>query len=367
MRILHVCSSASWGGMEMSVGRLVELQTLRGYRTALAAHPGSPLYRWARERGLPLVSCHESGLGAWSEVMFWPRRLERLKPDLIHIHFSRDLHRMVPLNRWGPRKPLIFTKHLGSAINKRNPWHDYLYKNITRATAISGFVKKNLLETTCLTEERIDLVYPGTDIKRFCPDARSREQVRMELGFQKSEIVIGMLGRISPGKGQQDFMEAASAISCSGVKYLMIGGPSRGEESYAVNVQRAAQDKLGQRLTILGFKPDRERYLRALDIFVFPSHAESFGLALCEAMATGLPCVAYMKDGVEDIIVDGSNGLGARVREVADLRRQIVRLVEDRRLREKLGAAARATVVERFSEERMLAGYEGTYLRAQAR
>lgn len=367
MRIWQVCSSASWGGMEMSVGRLAELQRLRGHEVFLAVQPESPLGRWAVEHGLPLMPCYESGLRAWSRIPDLARRLKQLDPELIHVHFSRDLHRLVPLNRLGHRRPLIFTKHLGSAVKKRNPWYDFLHKNINRATAISGFVRRNLLETTVLAEERIDLVYPGTDVHRFRPHEEEREKVRAELGFKNSEMVVGMMGRMSPGKGYQDFMEAASGITRPGVKYLMIGGPSRGEEAYAAWVRRQAEERLAGRLKILGFKPDRERYLRALDVFVFPSHAESFGLALCEAMATGLPCVAYIKDGVEDIIDDGHNGLGARVREVPDLRQKIIRLLEDDRLRRKLGAAARATAVEKFSEERMLAGYEETYLRAGRR
>jgi glycosyltransferase involved in cell wall biosynthesis len=235
---------------------------------------------------------------------------------------------------------------------------------VARATAISSFIRDNLAETTVLSRDRIDLVHLGTDTVKFAPDQAGRAAVRGELGFDRGETVIGMMGRLSPGKGFEDFMEAVSGLGEPGLRFLMIGGASRGEEAYAARLREDAESQLGKRLVFLGFKPDRERYLRAMDIYAFPSHAESFGLALCEAMATGLPCAAYAKDGVLDIVEDGANGLRARVREPGDLKEKLGILISDGELRRRLGAAARKTVERKFSERGMLAGYQATYRKA---
>lgn len=364
MKVLHVCSSRSWGGMEISVVRLAELQQQAGHQIMLASHPGSPIASRAEGKAVPVVSLKESGPWDLAGFAKLASVINRFRPDIVHVHYSRDLHRAVPANLMAGRRPLVFTKQLGSDVTKRGPWHRFLYSNVSRATAISSFIRDNLMETTILKKDEIDLVYLGTDTDKFAPGASERVEVRKELGLASEEIVIGMLGRLSPGKGFEDFMEAVSGLEAPGLRFLMIGGASRGEEGYAERLRAVAERKLGERLVFLGFKPDRERYLRAMDIFAFPSHAESFGLALCEAMATGLPCVAYAKDGVLDIVEDGVNGLRARVMDPGDLREKLDRLVSDKALMKKLGAAARMTVEARFSEPGMLAGYLKTYLKA---
>lgn len=364
MRILHICSSSSWGGMEMSVARLAELQKGAGYPVLLAAAPGSPLWSQSKGRGIDLVKLEESGPWDIGGIRRLAGAMKSFGPDAAHVHYSKDLHRAVPANLIFGHRPLVFTKQLGSAVSKRGPWHRFLYSNVSRATAISSFIRENLVESTGIDRDRVDLVYLGTDTSKFRPDPGARKACRAELGFGDKEIVLGMMGRISPGKGFEDFMEAASGLSSPHLRFLMIGGASRGEEAYAARLRQDAESRLGKRLVFLGFKSDRERYLRAMDVFAFPSHAESFGLALCEAMATGLPCAAYAKDGVLDIVEDEINGLRVKVKDPGDLGKKLGRLAADPGLRKTLGAAARETVERMFSEAGMLAGYRETYLKA---
>jgi glycosyltransferase involved in cell wall biosynthesis len=158
----------------------------------------------------------------------------------------------------------------------------------------------------------------------------------------------------------------AAQLGDGGLVFALIGGYSRNEESYGEGLEQRARRALGPRVILTGYREDRQRYLNALDIFIFPSHAESFGLALVEAMATGLPCAAYGKDGVLDIICDGADGLLAAARDVAGLTAIVKRLLADPALRARLGGAAREKAVSRFSEREMLAGIGETYRKALA-
>jgi len=347
--------------MEISVARLAWLQRGRGHRVMVAADQAAPLAQRCASDGIDLFDLREAGPWDLCGTARLSRLYRRWRPQIVHVHYSKDLHRAAPASWLAGRQGMVFTKHLGSAVLKKDPWHRLVYGSISRATAISTFISDNLTETTPLQPEQIDLVYPGTDVAAFAPDRKNRAQIRGELGIADGELAVGMMGRISPGKGFQDFTAMAQGIDRPGVRFLMIGGISRDEEAYGTRLRQEAERTLGQRLIFLGFKPDRERYLRALDVFAFPSHAESFGLALCEAMATGLPCAAYAKDGVLDIIADGQDGLMAKVADPDDLGRKISRLLDEPDTRDRLGLAARQKVIDMFSEERMLAGYEETY------
>ena len=158
----------------------------------------------------------------------------------------------------------------------------------------------------------------------------------------------------------------AAQLDGADLRFVLIGGHSRNEDAFGDSIKATARTMLGRRVSLTGHREDRQRWLNALDIFVFPSHAESFGLALAEAMATGLPCVAYGAGGVLDIVDSGKDGLLAEVKNISDLRAKVVHLIGDAALRTALGNAARIKAVDLFSEQKMLAGIMQAYERALA-
>ena len=360
INIVHVCSSASWGGMEMVVGRLAYLQKNDGHTVMVVTGKDTPLSTRCRDLGIdnqPILADSSFGLSGWDRFLKFVKKTE---PDVIHVHYSKDLNLAVPVKQLTGGK-MVFTKHLGSYINKKDPWHRFIYRGVDRATAISRLIKDNLVATTPLPEGKVDIVYLGTDTSRFIPDLIRRKAVRDELEISSDAILIGMMGRISYGKGYEDFIQMAQALSGRNVEFLFIGGHSRNEDRYGDKIETEIRDKLGPRAHMTGFKDDRERYLQALDVFVFPSYAESFGLTLTEAMACGLPCVAYGKDGVLDIIDDRKDGLLAEVRNINDLTGQVSLLFDDQAMRIRLGRAGREKVINDFSDSQMLQGFERAY------
>ena len=359
--VLHVCTSRAWGGMEMIVCRLARLQQQNGHEVAFACAPGSMIQRTCQRDGTATLamSCNVPGL------LTLRKYIGSKRPDILHVQYSRDLNIAVPANL-GINSRIILTKQIESVVVKRDPWHRLLYAGVSRATGISTMIRDNLVATTPLRADQVDLVHLGIDMERFKPDPGERAETRRELGIPASALVVGMMGRMSPGKGFDDFLDAAAGLAAPGLEFVMIGGHSRNEDAYGAYIEDKARQMLGQRVHLTGYREDRQRWLNALDIFAFPSHAESFGLALVEAMATGLPCVAYGKDGVLDIIADGADGLFARVRDRGDLRDKLRRLIAEPALRAALGTAARTKAVESFSEQRMLDGISRTYAKALA-
>jgi len=344
----------------MIVARLAYLQKASGYEVTVVSGKVTPLSMRCRELGVdnqPIIANSSFGLSGFPRFLKYVKKTE---PDLIHVHYSKDLNLAVPVNHLIGGK-IIFTKHLGSYVKKKDPWHQFVYRGVNRATAISRLIKDNLIETTPLPEGKVDIVYLGTDTSRFIPDPMQRKAVRDVLGISNDTILIGMMGRISYGKGYEDFIEMGQALAGKNVKFLLIGGHSMNEDDYGNKIEGDIKDKLGPSAHMTGFKDDRERYLQALDVFIFPSYAESFGLTLTEAMACGLPCVAYGKDGVLDIIEDRKDGLLAEVRNVKDLINKTSLLLDDEVLRSKLGKAGREKVINEFSDSQMLQGFERAY------
>ncbi len=214
--------------------------------------------------------------------------LRRGNYDLIHTQASKDLWFFVPaLKLLRSKIPLILTKQIGSAIVKKDKLHKWIYTRLTYALAISRVIQKNLAETCPLPEKKILLLHNGVDINRFDPETVDCKKIRIEFGISDKEIAIGMVARFSHGKGHEEFLSAAKELNLkyNNLKFLIVGEASRGENDYAESIKQLAKNYNLRNIIFTGYRGDTPEVLSAMDIFVFPSHNEAFGIALIEAMA----------------------------------------------------------------------------------
>lgn len=271
--------------------------------------------------------------------------------DLIHTQFSRDLWVLVPsLQFLRKRIPLVLTKQVGSFIVKKDFLHQRLYGYVTKAFAISSVIKKNLIDTTPLSENQIELVPNGIDIKKYNPAVTNRERIRNDYNIGEDKLLIGMVARFTPGKGHEEFIEAAAALNkeYDNLHFIIVGEASRGEDQYADKVKSQAEEFSLKNLIFTGYRSDIPDILSAMDIFVFPSHSEAFGIALIEAMAMEKPGVCSAADGVLDIAVDGKTAYLFEKQNATDLKEKLSRLIENPDTRLAFGKEARKRVIQNF-------------------
>jgi glycosyltransferase involved in cell wall biosynthesis len=352
MKILYSCLSKSWGGMEMFTLTAIKELLKRNIQVELLCAAESRIHIEANNMGLIIYPVKASGYFHPLTIMKLASILRQGRYDIIHTQSSKDLWIIVPaVKMLGRRIPVFLTKQLGSFIVKKDILHRWIYKYVTLAFAISRVIKKNLLETVPLPEKRIEILHNGIDIKRFSPDAADRGKIRREFSVADNELLIGMLARFSPGKGHEEFLSAAKNLSqkYSPLKFIIVGEASRGENDYADKIKALAADYRLNNVIFSGFRSDTPDVLAAMDIFVFPSHAEAFGIALAEAMAMGKPCVASNSDGILDLIDDNLTGCLFENKNAAELEKKIEAFILSAGLREKLGSAARVSAVSKFN------------------
>ena len=278
--------------------------------------------------------------------------ISKMNFDIIHTHASKDLWVIVPSLQFLRRKiPLILTKHIGSFIEKKDWLHRRLYRYVTKAIAISSAIKKNMIDTTPLHEEQIVLIPNGVDTSIFDPESITGDKVRNEFNIKRDELLIGMMARFSPGKGHEEFINAASKLNqeYSNLRFVIIGEASRGEDIYEQEIKTSSENSGLQNLIFTGYRSDIPELLAAIDIFVFPSHAEAFGIALIEAMAMQKPSVCSASEGVLDIAVDNQTSFLFEKQNAADLKDKIKILINNPDKRELFARAARKRVLDNFN------------------
>jgi glycosyltransferase involved in cell wall biosynthesis len=113
-------------------------------------------------------------------------------------------------------------------------------------------------------------------------------------------------------------------------------------QATAVRLQSA------RRITFTGWRPDVPRLLAALDVFIHPSRFEPFGLAILEAAAAGLPCLAYAEGGPLEIVNHDRTGLLARPGDVDQLSEYLDKLLREPDRARRMGLAAKHRVEREF-------------------
>ena len=354
MKILYSCLSKSWGGMEMFTLTAVKQLLKRNINVELLCLAESRLHIEANNLGLVKHPIKVAGYFHPYGTLKVSAIIRKEEFDIIHTQASKDLWLLVPaLSLIKSDIPLFFTKQVGSFINKQDRLHKLIYNRVTYAFAISNIIKKNLTETTTLNPEKIFIMPNGIDTKKFDPGIKKSSNVRGEFNLRDNELVIGMMSRFSPGKGHEEFLSAAKELNKkhNNLKFLVVGEASRGENDYEEKIKRTADEYNLTNIIFSGFRSDTPEVLAAMDIFVFPSHAEAFGIALVEAMSMGKPSVCSASDGVLDIAVDNETSLLFEKKNVQDLTNKIELLINSGDLRICLGNNARTRAIENFDLE----------------
>ena len=365
MKVLMSCLSQSWGGMEMFVLTLMEQLLRRNFSCSLICYPNSKIFEEAKKLDIPIFTIEAKSYFHPFEVYKLSRYLKTNKFDILHTHYSKDLWSLVPALKLSKTKsPLILTKQMGSFIVKKDFLHKMLYDRVDLITAISTVIKNNLLETCPIDNERVAIIYNAVDTERFNPVGVDRTKIRNEFSISEEEIVIGMSARFTVGKGHEELLIAASELNkkYDNLKYLLVGGPSRGEDSYYNKIVDLADElRLKDKVVFTGFRSDMPEIYSAMDIFAFPSHSEAFGIALTEAMAMEKACVASNSDGILDIIEDGNNGLFFENGNVTSLKEKLEQLINSRSERDQYGNEARRTVIEKFELQKITDDFTKLY------
>jgi glycosyltransferase involved in cell wall biosynthesis len=177
---------------------------------------------------------------------------------------------------------------------------------------------------------------------------RSGIDVRSSLKVARDEVLVGVVGRLSPEKGHRYFLEAIQLISRDfPIKAVFIGD---GQERDNLNAE-IRKGALSERVMLAGFQADVSPFYQACDIIALPSLTEGLPNAALEAMAFGRPVVASDVGGIPEVVVDGETGLLVPSCNPEALAAALVRLAGDRSQMRQFGMAGKQRVEQDFNPQ----------------
>lgn len=298
-RVLHVITGLEHGGAERQLALLLRHLPVT-CEVATLTRTGT-LGAQIRATGVPV---HEIGMRHNRDAAALPRLarlIRRGRYDVVHTHLYRACVYGRIAARLAGTPRVIATEHsLGDGhIEGRVPSRGVraLYRATERLGSATVAVSPTVaarLRGWGVPPGRIVVIPNGIDAAAFAFDAARRAATRRRLGIAPHERIVGAVGRLVPTKRFDLLIEAVAALR--GVRLLLVGsGPERG------GLERLARD-LGAtgRVIFTGGTSDVAGALAAMDVLAAPSTQETFGLAVLEALAAGLPVLYTTCPALDD-------------------------------------------------------------------
>lgn len=323
--------------------------------------------------GVPNWTVHRfrigRGLRWWIAPLVVPAAIRRVQEvvgfDLLRVH---SLRFMGPATLWARRRgrldvPVVAHHHhldsdpLNRLIERR------VVDACDRVVVGSEFARRQLADTLGARIDHVTVAPYGVDPK--FASRPPRPDLRRRYGLDQAPVVL-YLGGLKTRKNLPLLLDVWAEVVRAGppARLLVVGG---GPLLPSLR-RRAAAAGLAERVTFTGYVHEAEKadHFNLADVFVFPSALEGFGLAVGEAMSSGLPVVASDRGSIPELLVHGEGGFLCDPAQPAQFVGALVRLLGDAALRAKQGAANSERVDRWFRWEGCVATTRRVYEAAVA-
>jgi glycosyltransferase involved in cell wall biosynthesis len=371
MHVIHLIEALGPGGAErLLYTNLKHFDPERVRSTVITVYPHAT--HWLEPITALGVSVVSLNCGSVREI---PKGIRTLRtwllanqPDLIHSHlWAANIIGRVAGRLTGT--PVISSVH--NPDHEAEAWADGSNVGLTkrrmvrgldrwtahlgsdRLIAVSEYVRQSANRHLRVSLDSIELVYNpiDTDLLQAAP-AKGRAELLRECGLPADSLILLNVARVSPQKGLLYALRALpSILERYPAAHLVSVGAT--DPSWLAQLEREATT-LGvtEHFHVLGGRRDVIDFLRACDVFIFPSLYEGLGIALIEAMAAGCACVASSAGPIPEVISDGEDGILVPPARPEAIAAAVCRLLENESLRVRLGKAASQTAFSRFQPQK---------------
>jgi len=374
-RVVHVVTSSLT--TRLMLGQLGALREA-GFEVYLVSNPGPELEAVAAQEqitGVPVAMEREiaPGRDARSLWRLWCV-FRRLRPDLVNAGTAKAglLAGLAAVAAGVPCR--IYTVHGLRLETLRGLKRAVLAcaervscRAAHRVLCVSESVRRRAVQLGLTEDARTCLLgagsFNGINAARFSPTAersRGAAALRQMLGIPAEAPVVGFVGRLTRDKGIPELVEAYQLLRerLPEVRLLVVGRYEEGDPVPEPVRRAIASDP---HIHDVGYANDPAIHYHVMDVFALPTYREGFPTVALEAAAAGKPVVSTCATGAVDAVVDGVTGLLVPIGDAVALAEALARVLEDRALAARLGAAARERVERDFRRERVWSDMEALY------
>jgi glycosyltransferase involved in cell wall biosynthesis len=358
------------GGLERFQLVIASAMREMGHHVQIAGEPDSGFTRAAEEAGFKTNHVRFRRYFSLFAILRLARLMRRFRADVLHYRLSKDLWTVAPAARLaGLRGKVVHTLGMNPGGRLDNPVHRWLRSTLGAFVAPTPQTARSAAAVWGMTPDDVTMIPNCVDPAPFEIEGvgSAASDLRKTWGVTSESVVLGMLGRLEPDKGIETFIRMAIELQteplAEDVRFVVAGPTSPGRQKWLRTMEEMAEKAdLSDHVVFPGVQHDVPAFMRAIDIFVLPSHRETFGAVLVEAMMGGRPVISTHGPGPDFILGGGRFGTLFPVKDHMALAGHVRELIHDSGLRTERGAVSRGRALEAFSHKTVMPLYESLFL-----
>ncbi len=363
MKVAHVIMSGEVAGGQIICERILTALRKRGDDAIVISPNEGHFTDRLREKNIPVFLIPFRKTYHINRAFQLARLLKQEKVDLLHTHamvptnvLSRLAAKMVGI-------PCISHIHAENMFNK-NPlirsyqiWFDRLTsEQCFKLITVSEATKQSLIQEK-IPANHIEVILNGIYRNEVITPQICREDILKKWLIPESHHLIGMVGRLSPLKGLDEFFESMVIVhkQISNTTALIVGEELEFNGQYEQKLREQAKRLgLSGNLIFTGYQADSISLINAMDFLVAPSKTEGLPITILEAMSVKKAVVASNVGGIGELVQDEVTGLLVPAGNSNQLAQAILRLLTNKKLIKQMGEQGFLRVKESFTEEKMV-------------
>ena len=347
MKIIHLLDETNRGGAEILTLDVCRNARQNGLEMLLISMRSGDLEKEFENSGITYLKLNRKKLLDIKAIFELRKIIKKYEVKIIHSHIVVSAA-YAYLASIGLNVKKILTHHGFSTNPKKidDLWSNFLIPRLNMNIVVSNsFLERLLTDKGIKQRSNFRVIYNGIDKKKF--DIKDIKETH-------STIRLGMVGNFINNKDQITVCRALLEVKKTHpiFKFLFVGRRDEAfPEEYDTCYNYCKENGLLENVEFLGKRNDVLDILNSLDIFVFSSLNESFGIAPVEAMFLGLPVILSDIDVMREISMEGKYALLYEAGNDKELAEKIIKLMKDQTLRIKLGKESKEYVSQKFSIE----------------
>ena len=280
-----------------------------------------------------------------------------VRPDIVHVHSRRGADLFAGRACLAEGLPAVLTRR----VDNPEPafWARFKYRPYRMIVAISRAIEAELTGRAGLDRAHIRRIPSAVNPREFLPDRTARARLLAQFALPEDAFVAAVSAQLIERKGHDVLLACLPELvrRHPELRLLCFGdGPLKRRLRRMI-----AALGLGRHVQLAGFRRDLPALLPGVDVLVHPARREGLGVALLEAMSSGVPVVASAVGGIVDVVEPGVEGLLVPPDNASELGAALERIIGDARLRKRMGLAGRKRVQRDFSVGLMAECYLDLY------
>lgn len=229
-------------------------------------------------------------------------------------------------------------------------------KLATSVYAVSHGVKEVMYEDK-ITKKEIQIIWNGSingiDGVFFNSQIVDSNNLKKQYGISEDDFVFGFIGRVVKDKGINELVSAFKTISndYDNVKLIIAGNFEETLDPLLPEIKNEIH--ANPNIILVGFQTDIRPFYKMMDLFVFPSYREGFGISLMEAAAMNIPSISSDIIGCNEIIAHGVNGFLIPSKNEKILYETMLYCLQNRNIVEKMASVTRDIILSKFEQKQL--------------